>query len=91
MQDRSPPTRQIFLLRTAGPYIGSEADIGVSPRHVRFTPIADIGPQPRNVCFVPLGDKVRCSKRSLFDQFGDQQQVMGDFQTERSGRLEVDD
>ena len=21
MQDRSPPTRQIFLLRTAGPYI----------------------------------------------------------------------
>jgi hypothetical protein len=27
MQDRSPPTRQIFLLRTAGPYIGSKADI----------------------------------------------------------------
>src|SRR6516164_7962933 len=30
MQDRSPPTRQIFLLRTAGPYIGSEADIPTS-------------------------------------------------------------
>ena len=25
MQDRSPPTREIFLQRTAGPYIGSFA------------------------------------------------------------------
>jgi hypothetical protein len=36
MQDRSPPTRQIFLLRTAGPYIGSKADIEVLPTDVRF-------------------------------------------------------
>jgi hypothetical protein len=26
MQDRLPPSRRILLLRTAGPYIGSEAD-----------------------------------------------------------------
>src|SRR5215831_11650255 len=38
MQDRSLPTRQIFLLRTAGPYIGSEADIRPYLSDVRFTP-----------------------------------------------------
>src|SRR5262249_50844500 len=42
MQDRSPPTRQIFLLRTAGPYIGSKAE----SMHVRamsaLLPKADI-------------------------------------------------
>jgi hypothetical protein len=54
MQDRSPPTRQIFLLRTAGPYsqkrtlghdqimsaLAPRADIAESDWHVRF--VADI-------------------------------------------------
>jgi len=36
MQDRSPPARRIFLLRTAGPYIGSDSALGRSPPHDRF-------------------------------------------------------
>ena len=42
MQDRSPPTRQIFLLRTAGPYIGSKADIRHRQANVRLPPKADM-------------------------------------------------
>jgi hypothetical protein len=38
MQDRSTPARRIFLLCTAGPYIGSKADIAECETNVRFTP-----------------------------------------------------
>jgi hypothetical protein len=38
MQDRSPPTLQIFLLRTAGPYIWVIIGHGRMSINVRFTP-----------------------------------------------------
>ena len=38
MQDRYRQLDEILLLRTAGPYIGSEAGIAARFGHVRFTP-----------------------------------------------------
>jgi hypothetical protein len=38
MQDRLPPLDEIFLLRTAGPYIGSLAAAAAEIGGVRFTP-----------------------------------------------------
>jgi hypothetical protein len=38
MQDRSPPTRQIFLLRTAGPYIWVKSGHWIVAVDVRYSP-----------------------------------------------------
>jgi len=38
MQDRYRQLDEILLLRTAGPYIGSQADIPPLWGHVRYTP-----------------------------------------------------
>ena len=43
MQDRNRQIDEILLRRTAGPYIGSQADHAHAPTRVRFGRIADIG------------------------------------------------
>ena len=55
MQDRHRRIVEIFLLRTAGPYIGSLPDIGVRWTNVRFTPKAHLGKQAKlkSISLVP--------------------------------------
>jgi len=44
MQDRSPPTREVLLQRTAGPYIWVSLDRDeppLAPPNVRYSPNSD--------------------------------------------------
>ena len=57
MQDRSPPTRQIFLLRTAGPYIW------VKSRHRSMSAGRPLYPQKRTL-ELTRGMSALCQKQT---------------------------
>src|SRR5262249_15137075 len=64
MQDRIRPLDEVLLQRTAGPYIGSEADIARSPSHVRFTPKSG-QTADRLICLLcAMSGLMQCNKKS---------------------------
>ena len=56
MQDRRRQFDEIFLQRTAGPYIGSLGDIDGHKPMSALPPKADVGRRHREVRFVPTTD-----------------------------------